>query len=155
MRRGCPARQDERVRFTLSCFHAHPDDEALLTAGTMAKAAAEGHRVVLVVATDGGEGLAAAELGHGDALAARRMAELEASAAALGVARVVHLGLRRLRAWDRAGARSAGVAAGSCPSRCDEAAQRLAEVLREERVDVLHDVRRQRRLRTPRPRPGA
>ena len=37
---------------TLVVFHAHPDDEALLTAGTMARAAAEGHRVVLVVATD-------------------------------------------------------------------------------------------------------
>ena len=36
---------------TLVVFHAHPDDEALLTAGTMARAAAEGHRVVLVVAT--------------------------------------------------------------------------------------------------------
>ena len=34
---------------TLVAFHAHPDDEALLTAGTMARLAAEGHRVVLVV----------------------------------------------------------------------------------------------------------
>ncbi len=39
-------------------FHAHPDDEALLTAGTMAMLAAEGHRVVLVVATAGEHGLA-------------------------------------------------------------------------------------------------
>ena len=37
----------------LVVLHAHPDDEALLTAGTMARAAAQGHRVVLVVATDG------------------------------------------------------------------------------------------------------
>ena len=43
---------------TLIAFHAHPDDEALLTSGTMARAAAEGHRVVLVVATDGDLGLA-------------------------------------------------------------------------------------------------
>ena len=42
---------------TLVAFHAHPDDEALLTAGTLAKAAAAGHRVVLVVATDGALGL--------------------------------------------------------------------------------------------------
>ncbi|HKA94401.1 MAG TPA: PIG-L family deacetylase, partial [Acidimicrobiia bacterium] len=35
---------------TLVTFHAHPDDEAIATAGVMAKAAAEGHRVVLVVA---------------------------------------------------------------------------------------------------------
>jgi LmbE family N-acetylglucosaminyl deacetylase len=37
----------------LVVFHAHPDDEALLTAGTMARAVDQGHRVVLVVATDG------------------------------------------------------------------------------------------------------
>ncbi|MFM7062077.1 MAG: PIG-L deacetylase family protein, partial [Actinomycetes bacterium] len=46
---------------TLVFVHAHPDDEALLTAGTMARAAAEGNRVVLVVATDGAAGLASAE----------------------------------------------------------------------------------------------
>ena len=34
---------------TLVCFHAHPDDEAIATGGTMARAPAEGHRVVLVV----------------------------------------------------------------------------------------------------------
>ena len=42
---------------TLLFVHAHPDDEALLTAGTMARAHAEGHRVVLLVATDGAAGL--------------------------------------------------------------------------------------------------
>ena len=30
---------------TLVCLHAHPDDEALSTGGTMARAKAEGHRV--------------------------------------------------------------------------------------------------------------
>ncbi|MBD3785300.1 MAG: PIG-L family deacetylase, partial [Micrococcales bacterium] len=72
---------------TLVAFHAHPDDEALLTAGTMARAAAEGHRVVLVLATDGGAGLAAADLRR-DGLGRLRLAEASASAAALGVARV-------------------------------------------------------------------
>lgn len=38
---------------TLVAFHAHPDDEVMLTGGTLARMAAEGHRVVLVVATDG------------------------------------------------------------------------------------------------------
>ncbi|MDQ6650602.1 MAG: PIG-L family deacetylase, partial [Actinomycetota bacterium] len=47
--------------FTVVSFHAHPDDEALLTAGTLARAAAEGHRVVLVTATGGEAGLAAAD----------------------------------------------------------------------------------------------
>ncbi len=41
---------------TLVCFHAHPDDETIATGGTMAKAAAAGHRVVLVVATRGEQG---------------------------------------------------------------------------------------------------
>ena len=46
---------------TLLAFHAHPDDEALLTAGTMARAAAEGHRVIAAAATDGNEGLASSQ----------------------------------------------------------------------------------------------
>ncbi|MCW2811300.1 MAG: hypothetical protein JWP61_1758, partial [Friedmanniella sp.] len=46
------------MSYTLVAFHAHPDDEVLFTGGTLARAAAEGHRVVLVVATDGAAGLA-------------------------------------------------------------------------------------------------
>ena len=42
---------------TITFFHAHPDDEAILTGGTMAKMADEGHRVVLVTATRGELGL--------------------------------------------------------------------------------------------------
>ena len=37
--------------YTLVLFHAHPDDEAIATGGTMARAKSEGHRVVLVSAT--------------------------------------------------------------------------------------------------------
>ena len=37
----------------LLCVHAHPDDEALFTAGVMARYAAEGVRSVLVTCTDG------------------------------------------------------------------------------------------------------
>ena len=84
--------KDGSMPRTLLAFHAHPDEEALLTSGTMARAAAEGHRVVLVVATDGELGLASQEYAADGALAGRRMAELRRSAAALGVARVEHLG---------------------------------------------------------------
>lgn len=115
---------------TLVTFHAHPDDEALLTAGTMARAAAAGHRVVLVLATDGAAGLAAGEL-RAD-LGSRRRAEARASAAALGVARVEFLG------YDDSGMAGAPsglprpfAAAGA------DAADRLAAILREERADVL------------------
>jgi LmbE family N-acetylglucosaminyl deacetylase len=75
---------------TLVFVHAHPDDEALLTSGTMAKAAADGHRVILVVATDGAAGLTSPDL-QAD-LAGTRAAELAVSTAALGVARTVSLG---------------------------------------------------------------
>lgn len=75
---------------TLVFVHAHPDDEALLTAGTMARATLEGHRVILIVATDGEAGLTSS--GFADDLAATRRNELVASAASLGVARTLMLG---------------------------------------------------------------
>lgn len=75
---------------TLVFVHAHPDDEALLTAGTMARAVDEGHRVVLIVATDGAAGLASSEFAAD--LAAVRESELAASARVLGVDRTVCLG---------------------------------------------------------------
>lgn len=79
-----------RTPRTLVFVHAHPDDESLLTAGTMARAVAEGHRVVLVVATDGAAGLTSDAFR--DDLAQTRLAEVERSARALGVSRTVNLG---------------------------------------------------------------
>lgn len=79
------------MAYTAVFVHAHPDDEALFTSGTMADLALQGHRVVLVVCTDGAEGLAA-EVVRGRDLAAIRRQELEASAATLGVAEVYWLG---------------------------------------------------------------
>src|SRR5450755_4923230 len=38
---------------TIIAFHAHPDDEVLLTGGTLARLAAEGNRVIVVMAADG------------------------------------------------------------------------------------------------------
>ena len=38
---------------TLMTVHAHPDDETIGTGGVMAKAVADGHRVVLVTCTRG------------------------------------------------------------------------------------------------------
>lgn len=117
--------------FTLVSFHAHPDDEALLTAGTLARAVAEGHRVVVVVATRGEAGLASAELSAD--LAARRMAEVDRSCRALGVHRVVELGYGDSGMDGRAvGERPAFV---SVP--VAEAAGRLVDLLREESADVL------------------
>jgi LmbE family N-acetylglucosaminyl deacetylase len=119
------------VPFTLVVFHAHPDDEALLTAGTMARAAAEGHRVVLVVATSGEAGLVRGG-NTGPALASRRRTELERSAAVLGCARVEVLGYADSGLHAEAGGADAFARAD-----VEDAARRLAEILVEESADVL------------------
>ncbi|MEI6362237.1 MAG: PIG-L family deacetylase [Actinomycetes bacterium] len=113
---------------TLVFVHAHPDDEALLTAGTMAKAAAQGHRVVLIVATDGAAGLASSEL-QSD-LAATRAAELAASAAALGVSRTVSLG------YPDSGLHGE-VAGGFASASRFAIGQQIADVCDEEAADIL------------------
>ena len=123
---------------TLVAFHAHPDDEAVLTSGTMARAAAEGHRVVLVLATDGDLGRTA-DAGP-DGLGVRRLAEARASAQVLGVARIEHLGYadsgHGAELYPDPPGRTRFVRAP-----VEEAAERLAEILRDERADVLlsHD----------------
>jgi LmbE family N-acetylglucosaminyl deacetylase len=121
---------------TLVAFHAHPDDEALLTSGTMARAAAEGHRVVVVVATDGDLGLASAEFAAEGRLGDRRLAELHESAAALGVARVEWLGYADSGLGDDLRPDPDG-RVRFVRADVDEAAQRLAAILREEDADVL------------------
>lgn len=135
---GMPARRPAagglalaRRPCVLVSFHAHPDDEALYTGGTLARAAAEGHRVVLVTATLGEAGLTDGGV-QGEELARRRAAELEASARALGVARTVVLG------YADSGMRGdAGGEHSLARADVDQAAARLAEVLVEERADVL------------------
>lgn len=115
---------------TIVSLHAHPDDEALLCAGWLAQRAAAGDRVVLAYATDGGAGLSDGT--HHD-LATQRRAEAQAAATAISAARVVWLG------WDDSGM-------AEDPSSAQHrfvavpipvAAQRVAELLDEERADVL------------------
>jgi LmbE family N-acetylglucosaminyl deacetylase len=121
---------------TLVAFHAHPDDEALLTSGTMARAAAEGHRVVLVLATDGGLGLASsAFLASGD-LGSERLAEAQRSAAALGVARVEWLGYADSGSGPELFDNPPGQVR-FCRAPLEEAAERLAALLKTEQADVL------------------
>lgn len=119
--------------YTLVSFHAHPDDEALLTAGTLARAAAEGHRVVLVVATSGEAGLASSDMRADGRLGERRSAELERSARALGVARLVCLDYADSGMADA----PSGAERAFAHTDREEAAQRLAELLREEAADVI------------------
>lgn len=124
--------------FTVVAFHAHPDDETLLTGGTLARIVAEGHRVVLVVATLGDAGLA--DHPHGHALALRRREELLTAASVLGCARVETLGYldsglhgdyRPAHHPDENEAQQFAEVPVELP------AARLAEILRQERADVL------------------
>ena len=120
---------------TLISFHAHPDDEAIATGGTLAKAAAEGHRVVLVTATRGEHGeVVEGVLGPGEALGERRVQELEDAAKVLGVERVEFLG------YTDSGMMGTpeNEAPGSFWSAdVEDAARKLAALLTEERADVL------------------
>ena len=56
---------------TVVAFHAHPDDESLLDAGTVARLVDAGHRVVLVFATSGDLGDVGAGVLAGDEMLAR------------------------------------------------------------------------------------
>src|SRR5215210_4215122 len=120
---------------TLVCFHAHPDDESIATGGVMAKAADDGHRVVLVVATRGEHGeVAEGFLDPGEELWERRVKETLACAEVLGVARVEFLGY--------VDSGMIGTPENELPESfwqadVEEAATRLAAILTEEDADVL------------------
>jgi LmbE family N-acetylglucosaminyl deacetylase len=121
--------------YTLVTFHAHPDDESIATAGTMARAKAEGHRVVLVLATRGELGEHAPDaLAPGETLTERRVAELHAAAEVLGVDRVEFLGYRDSGMDGESTNHDEGSFARAD---VEEAAAKLAELLREEDADVL------------------
>lgn len=80
---------------TLVCFHAHPDDECMITGGVIIQTSSAGHRVVLIIATGGEEGeYPDGFVSNSDELKIVRQAELEASAKVLGVSRVYFLGYR-------------------------------------------------------------
>ncbi len=119
---------------TLVWLHAHPDDESILTGGSMARAAEEGHRNVLVVATNGDFGEVPEDLADGETLIDRRRGETEASAAILGVERIVWLGYRDsgMTGWEQN-----ADPASFHQADLDVAGERLAAVLREEGADVL------------------
>jgi LmbE family N-acetylglucosaminyl deacetylase len=120
---------------TLVSFHAHPDDESIATGGLLARAAADGHRVVLVVATRGEHGeVAPGFLGDGEQLGVRRIAETFASAEVLGAHRVEFLGY--------VDSGMVGTPENEAPyafwaAPVEEAARRLAVILDEEAADVL------------------
>jgi LmbE family N-acetylglucosaminyl deacetylase len=120
---------------TLVTVHAHPDDEAIACGGTIAKAAKEGHRVVIVFASRGEHGEVADDfLEPGEELAARREIEARRAGEMLGAQRVEFLGYRDSGMM--------GTAENDAPGSfwtadVEEAAGRLAQILRDEDADVV------------------
>ena len=114
--------------------HAHPDDEASQTAGSMARAAKEGHRVVLVVATDGDHGDAPDDLAEGETVVDRRRVEAATSNAVIGTHRVEFLGYgdSGMTGWAQNDHETRFVRADT-----EEAARRVAAILREEAADIV------------------
>ena len=120
---------------TLVTFHAHPDDESIATGGTIAQAAKAGWRVVLVLATKGDHGeVSEGFLSPGETLAERREQETARAAEILGVERVEYLGY--------VDSGMDGTPENDAPGSfwsadIDEAAERLADILREEDAQIL------------------
>jgi N-acetyl-1-D-myo-inositol-2-amino-2-deoxy-alpha-D-glucopyranoside deacetylase len=125
-------------RPTLMTVHAHPDDETIGTGGAMAKAVAEGHRVVLVTCTRGELGeIVVPDMDTPDnhrRLGEIRAGELERAMGALGVTEWENLGYRDSGMMDTEGNRD---------PRCfwqadlDEAARRLTWLVRIHKPDVM------------------
>src|SRR3954447_7471358 len=120
---------------TIVSFHAHPDDEAIAMGGTLARAADEGHRVVLVWGTRGEHGeVADGFLDDGEELWQRRIVEAAEAAKILGASRHEFLGY--------VDSGMMGTPENDAPNAfwqadLDEAAGRLGAILREENADVL------------------
>ncbi|MGH8996456.1 MAG: PIG-L family deacetylase [Acidimicrobiales bacterium] len=120
---------------TVVFLHAHPDDEVTTTGGTIARLAAEGHRVVLVTATRGELGeVPDGLLADGETLTDRRAQELAESCRLLGISRQELLGYHDS---GMAGEDSNHAPGAFATADVGEAAGRLADVLRDEEADVL------------------
>ena len=121
---------------TIVFFHAHPDDEAIATGGTMAQLSDQGHRVVLVTATRG-------ELGEIPEGLLRPSASRWPSAGWTSWPRHAgSSGVDRQVFLDYLDSGMAGEASNDRPGSfaaadVDEAAAALAAILDEERADVL------------------
>lgn len=119
---------------TIVLLHAHPDDEASQTGGTIRLAASAGHRVVCVYATNGDHGTRPSDLAAGETVADRRRVEAEASARVLGIARVAWMGYTDsgMTGWEENAHDGSFHGAD-----LDEAASRLASILNDEDADVV------------------
>jgi LmbE family N-acetylglucosaminyl deacetylase len=123
---------------TLMTVHAHPDDETIGTGGTMARAVADGRRVVLVTCTRGEMGeIVVPELDTPDnhrRLGELRAVELERAMGALGVTEWENLGYHDSDMMGRAGNLDPR---SFWQADIDEAARRLVWLIRRYQPDVI------------------
>ena len=154
---GQTAAEPTNPDLTLLVVHAHPDDEATSTGGTLAKYSAEGVQTVLVTCTNGemGDGPGGSKPGDANhdkaALAALRRRELEESSRIL---RVDHLEMLGYRDSGMEGWASNEDSGAFCNLPVDVAAEppdALMRVFRPQVVAAPDDFRFRRR----RPYPGA
>jgi LmbE family N-acetylglucosaminyl deacetylase len=123
---------------TLMAVHAHPDDESVGMGGTLARAVAGGHRVVVVTGTRGELGeIVVPELDTPEnhrRLGELRAAEMEAAMAELGVTEWDNLGYRDSDMMGRVGNRDPR---SYWQANLDEAIGRLVWLVRRYRPDVM------------------
>lgn len=111
-----------KPRTILGVF-SHPDDESMGPGGTLAKYAAQGHRVIFVTATDGGAGRLFDERpGDAGELRALRRRETLKAARVLGIEFLGFLG------WHDGRLKESNIL---------DIETRIAEIIRRERPDVL------------------
>jgi N-acetyl-1-D-myo-inositol-2-amino-2-deoxy-alpha-D-glucopyranoside deacetylase len=115
--------------------HAHPDDEVIVTGGSLARYGAQGVRTVLVTCTDGAVGeISDPALATPENLAQVRAGELDESVRILGIRRLVKLGYRD--------SGMQGTADNDNPASFhkadfDGAVARVVRLMREERPDIV------------------
>jgi len=128
------------TNLTFLAVHAHPDDEASSTGGVYPLLHDQGIRTVLVTCTNGecGDALDGAkpDADHhdGDAVAELRRVELDDAVKILGIDRLVRLGYRDsgMMGWPQNADPDSFWAAD-----VNDAAKRLAEIIMEERPQVI------------------
>jgi LmbE family N-acetylglucosaminyl deacetylase len=128
------------AQLTFLAVHAHPDDEASSSGGLYRLLADEGVRTVLVTCTNGENGdtpdgaKPSADHHDGDEVAAIRAVELDNAVKILGISRLVRLGYRDsgMKGWPQNDDPESFWA-----TPVDVAAAKLAEVLMEERPQVI------------------
>ncbi|MGC0362956.1 N-acetyl-1-D-myo-inositol-2-amino-2-deoxy-alpha-D-glucopyranoside deacetylase [Rhodococcus sp. 27YEA15] len=128
----------------LLLVHAHPDDEAITTGGTIAKYAAEGVQVTVLTCTLGEEGEVIGDRWAGlvasesDQLGGFRIGELTASLETLGAEPARFLGgAGRYRDSGMVGTPSAANPKAFVNADTDDAVRAIADVIRELRPQVV------------------